>query len=73
MLFANNVVLVDESREGINRKVELWQETLESKSFRISKTKTEFMRCDLGTSTHEEGDISLEGQVVFKKDTFQYL
>jgi hypothetical protein len=30
MLFADDVVLVDESREGVNRKLELWRQTLES-------------------------------------------
>jgi hypothetical protein len=31
MLFADDVVLVDESREGVSRKLELWRQTLESK------------------------------------------
>ena len=31
------------------------------------------MRCDFGNATHEEGDVSLEGQVVPTKDTFRYL
>ena len=30
------------------------------------------MRCDFG-ATHEEGDVSLESQVVPKRDTFRYL
>jgi hypothetical protein len=51
----------------------LWQETLESKGFRLSRTKTEYMRCDFGTTTHEEGNVNLEGQVVPRKDTFRYL
>ncbi|KAG2597916.1 hypothetical protein PVAP13_5KG292149 [Panicum virgatum] len=72
MLFADDVVLVDESRAGVNRKLELWRQMLESKCFRLSRTKTEYMRCDFG-ATHEEGDVSLEGQVVPKRDTFRYL
>ena len=31
------------------------------------------MRCDFGTTTRDEEDISLEGQVVPRKDTFRYL
>ena len=31
------------------------------------------MRCDFGRAAQEEGDVSLEGQVVPKKDTFRYL
>ena len=46
---------------------------MESKGFRLSRTKTKYMRCDFGTTTREEEDISLEGQVVPKKDTFRYL
>jgi hypothetical protein len=65
-------VLVDESRIEVNRKLELWQETIDSKDFRFSKTKTEYMRCDFDTTTHEE-DVSLEGQVVPRKDTFRPL
>jgi hypothetical protein len=42
MLFVDDVVLLDESREGVNRKLELWRQTLESKGFIISRTKTEY-------------------------------
>ena len=46
---------------------------MESKGFRLSRTKTEYMRCDFGTTTREKEDISLEGLVVTRKDTFRYL
>jgi hypothetical protein len=73
MLFADDVVLVDDSRVGVNRKLELWRHTLESKWFRLSRTKTEYMRCDFSATRHEEGDVSVDGQVVAKNDTFRYL
>ncbi|KAG2588625.1 hypothetical protein PVAP13_5NG358781 [Panicum virgatum] len=57
MLFADDVVLVDESRAGVNRKLELWRRTLESKGFRLSRTKTEYMMCNFSASRHEGGDI----------------
>ena len=44
-----------------------------TKGFRLSRTKTEYMRCDFSATRHEEGDVSLDGQVVAKKDTFRYL
>ena len=31
------------------------------------------MRCDFGGVVQEKRDVSLEGQVVHKKDTFRYL
>src|SRR6266498_2244193 len=43
MLFADDVVLVDESRIGVNKKLELWRNILESKGFRLSTSKTEYM------------------------------
>jgi hypothetical protein len=69
----DGVVLVDENRVGVNRKLELWRETLESNGFRLGRSKTECMRCYFGTTAHEEGYVSLEGQVVIRKGTFQYL
>jgi hypothetical protein len=73
MLFADDVVLVVDSRAGVNRKLELWRHMLESKGFRLSRTKTEYMRCDFSVTRHEEGDVSHDGQVVAKKDTFRSL
>ena len=61
MLFADDVVLVDESRAEVNRKLELWRRTLESKGFRLSRTKTEYMMCDFSATRHEGGDVSLDG------------
>ena len=73
MLFADDVALVDESRAGVNRKLELWRRTLESKGFRLSRTKTKYMMCDFSATMHEGGDVSLDGQVVPQKDIFRYL
>jgi hypothetical protein len=33
ILFADDVVLIDEGRIGVNQKLELWRQTLESKGF----------------------------------------
>ena len=73
MFFADDVVLVDESRTGVNRKLELWRRTLESKRFRLSRTNTEYIMCDFSATMHEGGDVSLDGQVVPQKDIFRYL
>jgi hypothetical protein len=73
MLFADDMVLVDESRTGVDQKLELWRRTLEAKGFRLSRSKTEYMKCDFSATTQEKGDVRLDGQVVPKKDTFRYL
>jgi hypothetical protein len=46
---------------------------LEVKYFRLSRSKTEYMKCDFSTITQEEWDVRLDGQVVPKKDIFRYL
>ena len=45
MLFADDIVILGESKVEINWKLELWRRTLESKGFRISRDKTEYMHC----------------------------
>jgi hypothetical protein len=50
VLFVDDVVLVDDSRARVNRKLELWMHTLESKEFKLSRTKTEYMRCDFSAT-----------------------
>jgi hypothetical protein len=44
----------------VDRKLELWRQTLESKGFRLSRTKTEYMRCGFSTTRHEEEEVSLD-------------
>ena len=45
MLFADDIVLVDETRAGVNAKFELWRQTLESQGFKLNRAKTEYMEC----------------------------
>ena len=45
MLFADDIVLIDETRAEVNVKLELWWQTLESQGFRIRRTKTEYIEC----------------------------
>jgi hypothetical protein len=73
ILFADDVVLVDESRMWVDQKLELWRRTLEAKDFRFSRSKIEYMKYDFSAITQEEGDVRLDGQRVPKKDTFRYL
>jgi hypothetical protein len=73
MLFVDDVILVDESRTRVDQKFELWRRTLEAKDFRLSRSKTEYMKCDFSATTQEEGDVRLAGQLVPKKDIFRYL
>jgi len=43
ILFANDIVLIDESKEGVNTKLGWWRDTLEVKGFRLSRSKTKYL------------------------------
>jgi Reverse transcriptase (RNA-dependent DNA polymerase) len=73
MLFVDDVVLIDESRIRVNQKLDLWRQTLESKGFRLSRTKTKYIRCQFSGENSDDGDVSLDGRVVPMNDTFRYL
>jgi hypothetical protein len=46
---------------------------LEAKCFRLSRSKTEYMKCDFSATTQEKGGVRLDGQVIPKKNIFRYL
>ena len=37
MLFTDDIVLVDETKEGVNTKLELWRNNLEYKEFKLNR------------------------------------
>ncbi|XP_070004484.1 uncharacterized protein [Nicotiana sylvestris] len=45
MLFADDTFMTDEIRSGINERLEVWRQTLESKGFKLSRTKMEYLEC----------------------------
>ncbi|PHT39805.1 hypothetical protein CQW23_18659 [Capsicum baccatum] len=74
MLFADDIVLIDETRRGVNDKLEVWRQTLESKGFRLSRSKTEYLECKFNdVRLEDEVVVKLESQVVCKRDSFKYL
>jgi len=74
MLFADDIVLIDESRKGVNTKLERWRGTLEAKGFRLSRSKTEYLFCrfsaDEGGVT---GEVAIEGAHIPRVERFKYL
>ncbi|KAJ7949585.1 Retrovirus-related Pol polyprotein LINE-1 [Quillaja saponaria] len=73
MLFADDIVLVDETREGLNSKLGMWRNALESKGLRLNRTKTEYMECNFSETRGGPNDIILDGQTIPTKDVFKYL
>lgn len=46
MLFANDIVSVDEIKIWVNHKLKLWKSALEPMAFRLEMTQSEYMKCN---------------------------
>ena len=65
MLFTNDFVLVAETKEQVSNKLDEWREDLEGKGLSISRTKTEYLRCNFsGLSPISEPELSIGEEVV---------
>ncbi|GMP83986.1 hypothetical protein CsSME_00037701 [Camellia sinensis var. sinensis] len=74
MYFADDIVLVDETREEVNTKLEIWRKAFKSKRFRISRAKTEYMECKFSNSNNKSrGEVKIENQELPKSEHFRYL
>ena len=71
-LFADDIILIDETKDEVNDKLKRWKHTLESKSFRVSRSKIKYLHC--GFSGGEEGgEVIVQGMAIPKVDKFKYL
>ena len=74
MLFVHDIVLVAETSEEANAKLEEWRAVLEGKWLRISRTKTEYLRCNFsGNEQHDDPEVIIEEDVVASTNKFKYL
>jgi len=72
MLFAD-IALIDKTREGINSKLELWRHTLGSRSFKLRRSKTEYLKCGF-SGEGGVGEVVTIGKVEIPRATkFRYL
>nr|GEX92908.1 retrovirus-related Pol polyprotein LINE-1 [Tanacetum cinerariifolium] len=71
----NDIVLIAESAEGLNNKVESLRKALEDNGLRVSREKTEYLRYDFGRFevVHQEMDIRIGDQILQPKESFRYL
>ncbi|KAM2189178.1 hypothetical protein EV2_031863 [Malus domestica] len=74
MLFADDIMLIDETQEGVNMKLNLWREVLKSKGLRLSRSKTEYMECKFSANgSQNELGVRIGDQEIPKSDYFRYL
>ena len=69
MLFVDDIVLVGKTREELSEELTKWRRALESRGFRISRSKTEYIQFNLD----EEGEVLMDGEEIKKVSAFKYL
>ncbi|GJY29823.1 retrovirus-related pol polyprotein LINE-1 [Tanacetum coccineum] len=76
LIFADDIVLVSDTPDGLNGRLEQWREMLEDKGLRVSREKTEYMRCDFNRNENdqnEEAVIRIGEHILEPKESFRYL
>ncbi|XP_071729029.1 uncharacterized protein [Rutidosis leptorrhynchoides] len=76
LIFADDIVLVSESKEELNRRLEQWRVALEGNGLQISRQKMEYLRCDFDRNDDEQEDgvnISIGDQILHPRTSFRYL
>ena len=74
MLFTNDIILLVESREKINAKLEILRNSLESKGFRLSRSKVEHMHCSFANrQLRGDLDVKLGDQTIPQVTKFKFL
>jgi len=73
MLFADGIVLIDETREGVNTKLERWRDSLEAKCFKLSRSKTEYLHCCFSAGVEGvANEVDIRGAVIPRVERFIY-
>lgn len=49
-LFSDDIILIDETINEINFKLEFWRQSSEIKDFRLNKNKTKYMTCNFSNT-----------------------
>ena len=73
ILFTDDIVLIDEAIGGLNEKLESWRHSLESRGFRMNRSKTEYLRCGFSWVERDEGELTMGGVVIPRVEKFKYL
>ena len=74
MLFADDIVLVDETRMRVNAKLEQWRQRLEFRGFKLSRNKTEYLECRFGKQVRVYDEVvRLDGKDLSMSEYFKYL
>ena len=69
MMFADDFVLCDDKREGVEEKLEEWRKVTEERGLKVSRKKTEYM----AFNQESTGSIRMQDYELKKVTSFKYL
>ena len=73
MLFGNDIVLIDETREGVNNNLEQWKDTLDTKGSMLSKSKTKYLKCRFSEGKCDiEDEVIIEGMAITRVENLDF-
>ncbi|RZB49939.1 Protein YLS3 [Glycine soja] len=74
MLFADDIVLLGESREELNERLETWRRALETHGFRLSRSKSEYMECKFNKRRRvSNSEVKIGDHIIPQVTWFKYL
>ena len=69
ILYADDIMICDTSREAVEAKLEQWRKALEDRGLKISRKKTEYLRFN----EDQDSDIVMDGERLNRVGKFKYL
>ncbi|KAH1216265.1 Calcium-transporting ATPase 8, plasma membrane-type [Glycine max] len=74
MLFADDIILLGESREELNERLETWRRALETHGFRLSRSKSEYMECKFNKRRRvSNSEVKIGDHIIPQVTRFKYL
>ena len=70
MLFADDIVICEETREEVERRLECWRHELERRGMKVSRSKTEYLCINGG---NDDETVKMEDTKVPRVKEFKYL
>ncbi|KAH1241290.1 putative PKHD-type hydroxylase [Glycine max] len=70
----DDIVLLGESREELNERLETWRRALETHGFRLSRSKSEYMECKFNKSRRvSNSEVKIGDHIIPQVTRFKYL
>ena len=73
MLFADDIVLIDETRVGLTIKLKQWRHFLQSRGFGLSTFKTEYLNCGFNGAKGSGEKVIMGGVTIPNAKKCRYL